>query len=545
MFNVAHLLKLGSYGFVLVGLSVGMLALFRQAEDSGERIRAIVDTVDIGIVTIDEHGIVERFNPAAEQIFGYSASEVTGHNVNKLMPEPYRSEHDAYLDRYMATGETHIIGIGREVEGRRADGTTFPMDLSVSRTQLGDRLMFTGIVRDITERKRVDKMKNEFISTVSHELRTPLTSVVGSLGLVQGGAVGELPEKAAEMINIALNNSNRLVRLVNDILDIEKIESGKMRFRKDIIDVTPLVEHAIQINHPFGAEHGVSVALAGTVPGARLQGDNDLLTQVLTNLLSNAVKFSSPGEAVEVAITRHSDSIRIAVADEGPGIPDTFRPHLFQRFAQADASDSRRQGGTGLGLSICKAIVTRHRGTIDVTSGVGKGSTFFFDIPEWHPEAPTTSPASGGDADPGGGGDGLEGSGEDPRARILHVEDDADTTTVLRTAVGNVAIVISAPTAASATRALTQHEFDLVVLDRILPDGDGIDLIPSLKKADGSPLPVIIFSVKEIPAKLADTVVAAFVKSRTSIAAVADTIRMLVNGGSASPGANQHSHNPE
>jgi signal transduction histidine kinase len=430
----------------------------------------------------------------------------------------------------VTTGEAQIIGIGREVEGRRADGTTFPMELSVSRTSLGDRLMFTGIVRDITERKRVEKTKNEFISTVSHELRTPMTSVVGSLGLLQGGALGKIPEEAMKMIDIALNNSNRLVRLVNDILDIEKIESGKMRFKREVIDVTPLVEHAIQVNQTLGAEHDISLALTGTVPGARVRGDNDLLTQVLTNLLSNAVKFSSSGDAVDVAITRRRDAIRIAVADQGPGISDAFRPHIFQRFCQADASDSRREGGTGLGLSICKAIVTRHGGTIDLESVVGKGSTFFFDIPEWHPEAPPADPASGDDADHRDAGDGPEESG---RARILHIEDDTDTTTVLRAAVGDVATLIPALTAASARRAVARQDFDLVVLDRVLPDGDGIDLIPLLKKADGSPLPVIIFSIKDVPAKLADSVVATYVKSRTSIVVVADTIKAMIRGGRA------------
>jgi len=170
-------------------------------------------------------------NQAACRIFGYDVSEVIGKNVKMLMPEPYHGEHDGYLHNYVSTGHKKIIGIGRQVVGLRKDGSTFPMDLAVSEMQLKGWRLFTGVVRDITERVRIERMKSEFISTVSHELRTPLTSIRGSLGLVMGGSAGVLPEQAKTLIDIAGKNCERLIQLVNDILDMEKIEAGRIEFQ--------------------------------------------------------------------------------------------------------------------------------------------------------------------------------------------------------------------------------------------------------------------------------------------------------------------------
>jgi PAS domain S-box-containing protein len=197
------------------------------AEDREERISAVVATVPDGIVTIDSLGNIETFNPAAARIFGYAAEEAIGQNVKFLMPEPYYSEHDGYLKKFAETGEKSIIGNGRDVFGRRKDGSTFPMALSVSEMNVGGKAMFTGVVRDITESQRAEKMKAEFVATVSHELRTPLTSIKGSLGLIRSGSLGELSDKLKSMLDIAYSNSDRLIRLINDILDIEKIEAGK------------------------------------------------------------------------------------------------------------------------------------------------------------------------------------------------------------------------------------------------------------------------------------------------------------------------------
>lgn len=345
------------------------------------RIRAILETVVDGIVTIDAAGMIETFNTSAERIFEYTADEVVGENVKLLMPAPYRDAHDGYLHSYLATGDARVIGIGREVTGRRKNGTTFPMELAVNEMAVSEQRMFTGIVRDITHRKAVDRMKNEFISTVNHELRTPLTSIKGSLGLLQGGVLGALPAAARGMIDVALDNTDRLVRLINDMLDIEKIEAGKMEFRTESIRLTWLIEQTLKATHGYAAEHNIRFEVTDPAIDAEVEGDVDRLTQVLTNLLSNAAKFSPEGGVVEISVAHDAGRVRVMVTDHGAGIPEAYRERIFDRFSQADSSDTRENGGTGLGLYISKAIVEHHGGMIGFESEEGVGSNFYFELP--------------------------------------------------------------------------------------------------------------------------------------------------------------------
>jgi len=213
--------------------------------------KAVLDAAVDSIVTIDNRGIIKRVNPSTLFMFGYSEEELIGQNVSMLMPEPHRSDHDRYLERYLRTGYRRIIGIGREVTGQRRDGSTFAMELTVCEIRLGDQQFFTGMMRDITERKKIETMKTEFISTVSHELRTPLTSIIGALGLVRSGTAGDLAGNVHSMLDIAAKNADRLVRLINDILDIEKIESGQMRFELDSVDLHALLREAIESTSPM------------------------------------------------------------------------------------------------------------------------------------------------------------------------------------------------------------------------------------------------------------------------------------------------------
>ncbi len=226
-------------------------------------------------------------------------------------------------------------------------------------------------------------MKKEFISTGSHELRTPLTSLNASIGLLADGVVGELPAETREMLAIARSNSERLLRLINDILDIEKIESGKVEYELRVHPLRPLVEQALDAIRAAADQVSVSYSLHDDAPGARVRTDGDRLIQVLTNLLSNATKYSPRGGVVGVTVARHGTAIRVAVSDHGPGIPESFRERVFQKFAQADSSDRRQKGGTGLGLSICKAILEGLGGELDFETETGKGTTLYFDLPEW------------------------------------------------------------------------------------------------------------------------------------------------------------------
>lgn len=225
------------------------------------------------------------------------------------------------------------------------------------------------------------------MSTVSHELRTPLTSINGALGLIDGGLAGEIPEKARELIDIARRNGDRLVRLINDILDIEKMESGEAEIDFRPLPVMEVIERAIRANVGFAAQFGVELRITESLPGVEVYAGRDQLMQILTNLISNAAKFSPRSGTVELAVVRAGPWVRFSVTDHGEGISPEFQPRVFSKFSQADSSNTRQAGGTGLGLNICKTLVELHGGRIDFTTQAGKGTTFHFDLPEWTPES--------------------------------------------------------------------------------------------------------------------------------------------------------------
>jgi signal transduction histidine kinase len=272
-------------------------------------------------------------------------------------------------------------------DGRTFDQYSAPI-LSAEGTSLGRVWHF----RDISTFKEIGRLKDEFISAVSHELRTPLTSIRGSLDLMASGVTGELPSEAAAMVKVAQNSCGRLLRLINDVLDIEKIEAGHMEFRLRVIDLQPLVEQCVETMRAYGEQLGVSFRIADSAPGARVRVDPDRLIQVLENLLSNAAKFSPPGEAVRIAIARRGRFVRVSVTDLGPGIAREFQGRLFEKFAQGVPRDRSHPTGTGLGLNIARAIVERLGGTIGLLSRPGVSTTFHFDLPEWR-EGQTAEPA--------------------------------------------------------------------------------------------------------------------------------------------------------
>jgi signal transduction histidine kinase len=241
------------------------------------------------------------------------------------------------------------------------------------------------VLRDITDSKAIERMKAEFVATVSHELRTPITSIRGSLGLIAGGVTGPLTDKTRNLVEIALRNSDRLARLINDLLDIEKMESGKMQFDMAQQPLIALIEQAIEANSGYAQSFNVRYALQPS-PNMLVTIDSFRLLQVMSNLLSNAAKFSLPQSTVEIAVIDRTAMngariARVQVTDRGAGIPEEFRSRIFQKFSQADSSDARAKSGTGLGLAICKAIIEQMGGQIGYETQAGVGSTFYFDLP--------------------------------------------------------------------------------------------------------------------------------------------------------------------
>ena len=349
--------------------------------DQAEQTQAILDNMVDGIVTIGETGKIDSFNPAAEKIFGYRMEEVLGRNVKTLIPDLECDGDDDCVRRHLMPVPVDGMDARREVDGRRKDGAVFPLELAVSEVTREGRPLYVGLVRDISERKEMDRIKSEFVSTVSHELRTPLTSIKGSLGLIVGGALGGLPPRMQNIIAIAHRNCQRLTLLIDDLLDIEKLAAGQTRFAMEPQALMPLIEQAVSENEPFAVARGVTLAATRSEPHAYVRVDAQRLKQVLCNLLSNAIKFSPRDGTVEISVTARDRSVRVAVKDHGAGIPATFRPSVFQKFAQADGSDARKRGGTGLGLAISKELIERMNGQIGFESIEGEGASFHFDLP--------------------------------------------------------------------------------------------------------------------------------------------------------------------
>jgi len=330
---------------------------------------------------------------------------------------------------------------------------------------------------DLTERKKVERLKNEFVSTVSHELRTPLTSITGALALLLKGVGGELGEQAHQLVELAHRNGERLILLINDILDMERISAGEMRFEFQVQEIMPLVEHAIEANAPYGEKFKVEFELAANLEGARVDVDAHRFSQVMANLMSNAAKFSGEGTTVSVAVVRVGPFVRVSVTDQGSGIPEEFQERIFQKFSQADGSDVRELGGTGLGLAITKAIVSKMNGRIDYTTEAGVGTTFYFDLPEWSSREITTDGTVGGE-------------------RVLVIEDDPEVAQVLMLMMREQGYdPVVAPDGDAARSRLERESFDAITLDLALPDIDGLELLMELQETGaGGGTPVVVVS---------------------------------------------------
>jgi len=349
----------------------------RAAEElaaSESRNRSVVDNMLEGLLSVDEKTVVRSVNPAAEQIFGYRAEELVGRPLSVLVPESVGPNPLAFL----AEAKRRALGKITRWEGRRKSGEVFPFELALFEFRTPEGRRFGGSIRDISESREVERLKKEFVSTVSHELRTPLTSIRGSLGLLAGGVLGKLEPEASEVVAVAERNVVRLVRLINDILDLERYDSGRIEMRFERWAVASIFQRTLEAVRAFADQEGVEVQWTGT--SAEVWADGERLVQVLVNLVSNAVKFSSRGSAVRVSASADESWTEVRVADLGRGIPPTFREAIFERFRQVEASDGRLRGGSGLGLAICKAILEQHGGSIGVDSEEGKGSVFWFRV---------------------------------------------------------------------------------------------------------------------------------------------------------------------
>lgn len=352
----------------------------RRTEAELQRLSLVASKAESGILICDNLGAVEWCNEAFYRLTGYTLEDIRGQRPIELL---HGQDSDAQAGPRMIASLRAGMPVMEEILLYRRDGKPFWAMVNITPIidSRGILTKFIVIQNDITYRKELEQMKNDFVALVSHELRTPLTSIRGALGLLVGGLAGELPPQAQAMIDIATNNSDRLVRLINDILDIEKIASGRMSFAIQPLPILPLIRQTIDANLPYTQQYGTWVELEGDLDeAAMVYIDPDRIIQVFTNLISNAAKFSPRDAPITITLSLHGSTMRVAVADSGPGIPAHFRSSIFQRFAQADSSSTRQKGGSGLGLSISKAIVERLGGSIGFESVPDVGTVFFVDL---------------------------------------------------------------------------------------------------------------------------------------------------------------------
>ncbi|ACC83120.1 response regulator [Nostoc punctiforme] len=347
---------------------------------SQARFARILDIADDAIISINGFHNITLFNQGAEKIFGYCAQEVIGQGLDLLLPQRFFQAHRQHVaDFGQSPNVARRMGERREIYGRRKDGSEFPAEASISKIDMGDEIFYTVILRDVTERKQIERMKDEFVSVVSHELRTPLTSIYGSLGMLASGLLPTDSEQGKRLLQIAADSTERLVRLINDILDIERIESGKAKMEAEICNIVDLITQAVNVIQPLADKAGVTLSISAL--SGQVLADCDRIVQTLTNLLSNAIKFSSAGSTVWLGAQQEGDEVLLTIKDTGRGIPTDKLESIFERFQQVDSSDSRNHDGTGLGLAICKSIMQQHGGRIWAESILGEGSTFYVTLP--------------------------------------------------------------------------------------------------------------------------------------------------------------------
>lgn len=451
-----------------------------RADGTANRLRALLESVGEAIVMVNNRGHCVVANHRIGGVLGVPAEQLIGtsiHELRQMARRVFRGE--GALEWSVRPGGVAPVAIHTVIlETREEHPRVFHEFSAPAQNEAGQVVGRIYVYRDVTKETEVDRMKTEFIATVSHELRTPMTSIKGSLGLVLGGIAGPLPQEAQELLTIAQHNTDRLIRLINDILDISRIEAGKMEIKKGPLSVPEAVQRSIKELDGFAAERRIQVKANLPAGLPRVLADSDRLQQVLVNLISNAIKFSNPGGEVLVTASTDGREVWIRVEDQGPGIPPEHQREIFEKFHRVDNAATRRTGGTGLGLAICKALVAEHGGQIWVESEVGKGSAFIFSLPV----EPVEKDLS---VDPA-----LE------EKRVLVVDDDPDIVRLIMLSLEQEGFqTIGTTTGKQALEiARTQH-VDAITMDLMMPDMDGLEVTRRLKEDPVTKnTPVVILS---------------------------------------------------
>ncbi|MHB1510378.1 MAG: PAS domain S-box protein [Acidimicrobiales bacterium] len=446
---------------------------------SEARLRSYFESVPVGIVLVSRDALVVNVNPALSSITGYERDELLRGGLSVLLGPDHlaRAEEIQVLVGELLTGDMPSFEFEQPFVTKDGRSIWLAVTVSVMRDEQGEPFELVAVVQDVTSRKDAERVKDEFVSVTSHELRTPLTSIRGALGLLAGGVVGDLPDSAQRMLDIAVQSTDRLIRLINEILDLERLTSGKLSLSLEACDAAGLISRAVE--EIRGAADEVEVEVRAATAGGRVWADPDRIIQTLTNLVGNAIKFSPRPATVEVSAKVDGDHVRFAVEDHGQGIPADQLETVFERFRQVDASDSRARGGTGLGLAICRTIVEQHGGRIWAESVLGEGTILSFTLPAV--------------------ADVEEEKLDDRRSEpgVLVCDDDPAIRGVVKTMLEASGYRVW--TAASGEEALavarTRHP-DVIVLDLLLPGIDGRETATAMKgQEETADIPVVVLSV--------------------------------------------------
>ncbi len=512
----------------------------KETLENGKRLSAFLDSALDSIICIDIFGTILSMNSAFERQFGYTADELLGENVKILMPEPYHSEHDGYLETYLKTGQRNILNMVREVTAKRKNGTLFSMELSVSESVVNDTKTFLGIIRDISERKESEKelqhaynkleerieertkelwesknladknnqAKSEFLSRMSHELRTPMNAILGFAQLMKESSKDPLPNVHQKRVTQILKAGNHLLELINEVLDLACIEAGKITVSLEPVGVADIVDEALTVVRPLAQKLNIDLIDQITCnKELYVLADKTRLKQVLLNLLSNGIKYNRRGGSVTISSQLEEGSrLRIEVTDTGMGIPEEKMGRLFDPFNRLGAEDGEIEG-TGIGMTISKKLIEVMHGSIGVTSTFGKGSTFYISLSATIPHGKTETGELSATAK-------QEGSEHDSKSfTLLYIEDNPANLHLIKDILTDYSEIkmLSATNGEAGLNLALSEKPDLILMDINLPDMDGTEVLKRLKNFEEThEIPVIAISANAMKKDIARAMAGGF-----------------------------------